>query len=217
MEAASRGARDSAVWTPGTVVALLPGFDPDHANRYADVVIPTGLDHLRNSLVAQADAVVAIGGGAGTLTEIGLAWIYRRLIVALRVDGWSGKLADLCVDDRIRYEDTPRIACSARTAPTRPWRWSRRGSRATRAVTRTSLGEWLTSDASRTAGVHLAPAHDVSGAGRRSRAARHGRLASFLHRLAHAPFPWRRGERCSQLRKLLCPRRRSSCAPQMLA
>jgi SLOG cluster4 family len=61
------------------------------------------LDHLRNSLLAQADAVVAIGGGAGTLTEIGLAWIYRRLIVALRVDGWSGELADRRIDERIRY------------------------------------------------------------------------------------------------------------------
>jgi uncharacterized protein (TIGR00725 family) len=105
MEAASPGARESAAWTPDTVVALLLGSDPDRANPYADVVIATGLDHLRNSLVAQADAMVAIGGGAGTLTEIGLGWIYRRLIVALRVDGWSGKLADHRVDDRIRYED----------------------------------------------------------------------------------------------------------------
>jgi uncharacterized protein (TIGR00725 family) len=62
MEAASLGARESSAWTPGSVIALLPGFDPDQANPYADVVIPTGLDHLRNSLVAQADAVVAIGG-----------------------------------------------------------------------------------------------------------------------------------------------------------
>ncbi|HWO24674.1 MAG TPA: TIGR00725 family protein [Kofleriaceae bacterium] len=105
MEAASRGARENAAWTPGTVVALLPGFDPEQANPYADVVIPTGLDHLRNSLVAQADAIVAIGGGAGTLTEIGLAWIYRRLIVALRVDGWSGELADRRIDNRVRYPE----------------------------------------------------------------------------------------------------------------
>lgn len=107
MEAASRGARESPAWTPGTVIALLPGYDPDRATSWADVVIPTGLDHLRNSLVAQADAVVAIGGGAGTLSEIALAWIYRRLIVALRVGGWSGELADRRVDDRIRYDTIP--------------------------------------------------------------------------------------------------------------
>lgn len=107
MEGASRGARESEAWVPGAVIALLPGFDPEQANPYADVVIPTGLDHLRNSLVAQADAVIAIGGGAGTLTEIGLAWIYRRLIVALRVGGWSGELADRRVDARTRYETIP--------------------------------------------------------------------------------------------------------------
>lgn len=105
MEAASLGARESSAWTPGSIIALLPGFDPDHANPYADIVIPTGLDHLRNSLVVQADAVIAIGGGAGTLTEIALAWIYRRLIVALRVEGWSGELADRRIDDRIRHAE----------------------------------------------------------------------------------------------------------------
>jgi len=107
MEAASRGARESPAWTPGTVIALLPGFDPDDANRWADVVIPTGLDHLRNSLVAQSDAVVAIGGGAGTLSEIALAWIYRRLIVALRMEGWSQELADRRIDERVRYKGIP--------------------------------------------------------------------------------------------------------------
>ena len=105
MEAASRGARESSAWTSGTVVALLPGFDPDRATPWADVVVPTGLDHLRNALVAQSDAVIAIGGGAGTLTEIALAWIYRRLIVALRVTGWSGELADRRIDHRVRYDE----------------------------------------------------------------------------------------------------------------
>jgi uncharacterized protein (TIGR00725 family) len=107
MEAASRGARESSAWTPGTVIALLPGSDRADANPYADVVVPTGMGHLRNSLVAQSDAVIAIGGGAGTLTEIALAWIYRRLIVALRIDGWSGQLADRRIDDRIRHEAIP--------------------------------------------------------------------------------------------------------------
>lgn len=107
MEAASRGAREHAAWTPGTVVALLPGFDPDRANAYADIVIPTGLDHLRNALVAQADAVIAIGGGAGTLTEIGLAWMYHRLVIGLRVEGWSGELADRKIDQRVRYHAIP--------------------------------------------------------------------------------------------------------------
>jgi uncharacterized protein (TIGR00725 family) len=107
MEAASRGARESSAWTPGTTVALLPGSDPADANRYADVIVPTGMGHLRNSLVVQSDAIIAIGGGAGTLTELALAWIYKRLIVAFRIDGWSGQLADRRVDERIRHAAIP--------------------------------------------------------------------------------------------------------------
>lgn len=107
MEAASRGAREAPGWTPGTVLALLPGCDPADANPYADVVLPTGLDHVRNVLVAQSDAVIAVGGGAGTLAEMAFAWIYFRPIVALRVEGWSGRLADQRIDARVRYPDIP--------------------------------------------------------------------------------------------------------------
>ena len=103
MEAACRGARASLHYQPGDTVAVLPGHDPADANPFADVVIPSGLDHVRNSIVAHADAVSAIGGGAGTMSEICLAWIYKRLIVALRVEGWSGKIADQRVDERVRY------------------------------------------------------------------------------------------------------------------
>jgi uncharacterized protein (TIGR00725 family) len=103
MEAACRGARSSTRYQSGDTVAVLPGHDPADANPFVDIVIPSGLDHVRNSIVAHADAVIAIGGGAGTMSEICLAWIYKRLIVALRVQGWSGKVADQRVDDRVRY------------------------------------------------------------------------------------------------------------------
>jgi uncharacterized protein (TIGR00725 family) len=107
MEAACRGARSSSRYQSGDTVAILPGHDPADANPFVDVVIPSGLDHVRNSIVAHADAVIAIGGGAGTMSEICLAWIYKRLIVALRVEGWSGKIADQRVDDRVRYPNEP--------------------------------------------------------------------------------------------------------------
>jgi uncharacterized protein (TIGR00725 family) len=107
MEAACRGARTSSRYQPGDTVAVLPGHDPGDANPFADVVIPSGLDHVRNSIVAHADAVIAIGGGAGTMSEICLAWIYKRLIVALMVDGWSGRIADQRVDERVRYPNEP--------------------------------------------------------------------------------------------------------------
>lgn len=70
MEAACRGAKEAG----GATVGLLPGLDRRHANRWVDVAIPTGLGEARNALVARAaDALVAVGGGFGTLSEIALA------------------------------------------------------------------------------------------------------------------------------------------------
>jgi uncharacterized protein (TIGR00725 family) len=107
MESACRGARGSARWAPGSTIGILPGWDPADANPYVDVAIPTGGDHGRNLVVVQADAVVAIGGGAGTLSEIALAWMYFRLVIAKRGEGWAGRLADQRVDERVRYADVP--------------------------------------------------------------------------------------------------------------
>jgi len=104
MEAAFMGARASAKYKEGDTIALLPSFDVNIVNAYADVVIPTGLDMLRNALVANASAVIAVGGGAGTLSEIALAWSLKRLILAYsNADGWSGKVANTRMDERLRY------------------------------------------------------------------------------------------------------------------
>lgn len=105
MEAAAKGATTSPSYTSGDVVGILPVTDTGEANPYIDVVIPTPLGHLRNALVIQSDAVIAIGGGAGTLAELAFAWIYDRRTIAFRVDGWSGELADRRIDDRQRFDD----------------------------------------------------------------------------------------------------------------
>lgn len=107
MEAASRGGARSTAHGPGSVIALLPGHDPEDANPHVDVALATGLGHARNPIVAHADAVIAIGGGAGTLAEIAFAWIHRRLVIAFRVPGWSGRLAGTRVDDRVRFPSIP--------------------------------------------------------------------------------------------------------------
>ena len=107
MEAASRGARSSTKWRSGDVIGVLPGSDRKAANPFVDVVICTGLDHGRNLVVGQAAALIAVGGGAGTLSEIAFAWIYRRLIIGVRCGGWSERLADQRVDDRVRYTNVP--------------------------------------------------------------------------------------------------------------
>jgi uncharacterized protein (TIGR00725 family) len=106
MTAACRGARSSAAHTPGSIIGLLPRHDPADANEWIDVALPTGLDLARNLLLAHADAVVAIGGGAGTLVEMAAAWELHRLLIAFRVDGWSGRLADQPIDHRIRFPGT---------------------------------------------------------------------------------------------------------------
>ena len=103
MEAASRGGRASTNWTPGAVIGILPGWEPSAANPYVDVALSTGMGHGRNLLVAQADAVVAIGGGAGTLSEMAMAWMLRRLVIARRGEGWAVRLADQRIDHRVRH------------------------------------------------------------------------------------------------------------------
>lgn len=106
MSAACKGAKSSEKYKEGDIIALVPSFDINEVNEYADIVIPTGLDVMRNALVANASAVVAIGGGAGTLSEIAFAWTFGRLIIGIsNVDGWSSKIAGSRVDDRIRYPE----------------------------------------------------------------------------------------------------------------
>jgi uncharacterized protein (TIGR00725 family) len=83
MEAASRGAHEAG----GMVVGVLPGTDRSRANSYADVTVATGIGHARNlSVAASADVLVAVGGEWGTLSEIALAGVLGRPVVALH--GW---------------------------------------------------------------------------------------------------------------------------------
>ena len=74
MEAVFKGAHASEKYREGDTVALVPSFDAETANAYADIAIPTGIDMMRNALVANADAVIGIGGGAGTMCEFAFAW-----------------------------------------------------------------------------------------------------------------------------------------------
>ena len=84
MEAACRGARSRG----GFTVGLLPGDDREDANGWVVLALPTGLGEARNALIVRAaDAVVAIGGGWGTLSEIALA--LRRGIPVVGVDTWE--------------------------------------------------------------------------------------------------------------------------------
>jgi hypothetical protein len=80
MRAASRGALGAG----GETIGFLPGADPAEANEYVRTPIATGLGVMRNLVVVTAaDAVVAVGGRHGTLSEIGLALRMGRQVVTL--------------------------------------------------------------------------------------------------------------------------------------
>jgi uncharacterized protein (TIGR00725 family) len=69
MAAASRGAASAG----GAVVGMLPGDDRSDANEWVSIAIPTGLGELRNGLIVRSvDAMVAVGGSYGTLSEVAL-------------------------------------------------------------------------------------------------------------------------------------------------
>jgi len=70
---ASRGAKSAG----GTVIGVLPGRYPDRANPYVDIVLATGLGHIRNIILVNISCgVIAVGMSPGTLTEI--AWALRE-------------------------------------------------------------------------------------------------------------------------------------------
>ncbi len=80
MEAACRGAKSAG----GTTVGLLPGEDRAAANPWVDVAVATGLGEARNVLVVRAsDALVAVGGGYGTLSEIAFALRAGKPVVGI--------------------------------------------------------------------------------------------------------------------------------------
>ncbi len=81
MEAASRGAAEAG----GEVIGIVPGTSPDDANAYCSHVVATGIGHARNlAVVSSGEAVIAIGGEWGTLSEIGFARVIGHEVVALR-------------------------------------------------------------------------------------------------------------------------------------
>jgi uncharacterized protein (TIGR00725 family) len=81
MEAASRGAKSEG----GMTVGILPHNDSKDANQYIDIPISTGLGIGRNVIIARtADALIAVGGAYGTLSEIAFALQIGKPVVGIR-------------------------------------------------------------------------------------------------------------------------------------
>ena len=80
MREACRGAKESG----GLTVGILPGDDLADVNEFVDIPLPTGIGYTRNVLVARAgEAVIAIDGKFGTLSEIAFALISGRPVIGL--------------------------------------------------------------------------------------------------------------------------------------
>ncbi|HHV76800.1 MAG TPA: TIGR00725 family protein [Syntrophothermus lipocalidus] len=81
MESVARGVSEEK----GVVIGILPGRDRLEGNRYLTYAIPTGLGDARNAVIAcAADALIAIAGGFGTLSEISLARKAGKPVVGLK-------------------------------------------------------------------------------------------------------------------------------------
>ncbi len=112
MEAVCKGAKSAK----GFTIGFIPGLDKKSANRYVDLIVPTGIGEARNLiLVSTADVIITIAGESGTLSEIAYAWKIAKPIISLSTTGgWSTKLADKKIDnkrkDKIYSAQTPEDA-----------------------------------------------------------------------------------------------------------
>lgn len=108
MEAVCRGATAAG----GTAVGLTPDPDPDLANRYASIVLATGIGEARNAIIARAShCLVAIGDSHGTLSEVALGLHFGKRVIGL---AGAARLAGVAqaasVDDALACVDRQVLA-----------------------------------------------------------------------------------------------------------
>jgi uncharacterized protein (TIGR00725 family) len=106
---ATRFAAERAIAAVGTVLSIVP---PDHMPEPdwpATVVVPCGMGDARNLLMAlSGDACIVIGGRAGTISEVCLAWLHKRpLLPLVGCGGWSDGLLANPPDERQNSQILP--------------------------------------------------------------------------------------------------------------
>jgi uncharacterized protein (TIGR00725 family) len=110
MRAVARGARTVPFPPRPPIVGILPGYDFEAGNEFLDVVLPTGMGHARNALIAAAgDALVCVGGATGALSEVALARKIGRPVLAFPGTGGTAALAAKALKGVIAVE-TPEEA-----------------------------------------------------------------------------------------------------------
>jgi uncharacterized protein (TIGR00725 family) len=107
---ATRVAAESAIAAGGTVLSIVPPGEMPAPDWPATVVVPCGMGDARNLLMAlSGDACIVIGGRAGTISEVCLAWLHKRPLLPLTgCGGWSDGLLANPPDER-------------KNAPILPW------------------------------------------------------------------------------------------------
>jgi uncharacterized protein (TIGR00725 family) len=110
------GVMESAKDNGGTTVGIIPQEEFLYANEYCDIVVCTGIGYARDFVVASsADGIIAVGGGVGTLIELGVGYMTKKTMVAI---SGSGGVADIYggkfLDERNRVSIT--VAKDAKTA-----------------------------------------------------------------------------------------------------
>src|ERR1041385_2327047 len=84
MEAACKGAKENN----GTTIGIIPQESFSFANKFCDIVICTGMGFARDFIVAtSADGIIAIGGGVGTLIELGVGYLKKKKMVVVSGSG----------------------------------------------------------------------------------------------------------------------------------
>ena len=119
MAAVARGARE----TGGQTVGILPGADAIESppNPHIELPIFTGMGQARNQvLVLSAEVVIGVGGGWGTLTEIGLALKHRIPVVLL--ESWRLERPDGRAEPLLQRAESARQAVELALAASIPAR-----------------------------------------------------------------------------------------------
>jgi len=99
MKESSRGAKELG----GITIGIISGNKRGQSNKFIDVEIVSGMTNCAEEslLVSSSDGIIVLGGGAGTLQEITLAYRNKKPIAVIKpLAGWGKELADSYLDDR---------------------------------------------------------------------------------------------------------------------
>lgn len=105
MEAVLKGVKNGTSENKPITIGIIQDEAKSKGNAYCDIIIPTGMGTARNKvLVNTSDIIIAIAGGAGTLSEIAFAWQMNKPIIAYTgFDGWAKQLAGTKIDHLSKY------------------------------------------------------------------------------------------------------------------